>query len=104
MSEGSSYRAAPSKSSKRKAEDGEMSGDDHRSPKRRKTQNKNVNLLPVIGNKIPSINVEAPKEAKKWNITPAELQDQLKGLPSESDRLESTSISFLSPLPRLFYR
>lgn len=103
MSEGS-YRAAPCKSSKRKAEDGEMSGDDHRSPKRRKTRNKNANLLPVIGSKISSVNVEAPKEEKKWNITPGELQDQLKGLPSESDRLESTSISFSSPLPRLFYR
>lgn len=90
----STIRTALGRGSKRKAEKGDMSGGNHRSPKRRKTRSKNANLLPVIGSKIPIVNVEAPKEEKKWNITPGELQDQLKGLPSQSDRLESTSSSF----------
>lgn len=76
-------RAPKRKASKRKA-GGDISGDN---------RPKNANLLPVVGSKVASINIEAPKEEKKkWKFTPGELQNKLKGLPSQSDRLKSTLI------------
>lgn len=90
-------------SPKREAEDRDMSGTAHGdSPKRRKTRcsqgrketpkkGKNVNLLPLAGSRLPDVEVHFPKEEKKWNLTPGELQGQLKDLASQVDRLESVS-------------
>ena len=101
----SKQNASKSKTSKRRGSKrkagGETSGDAHRSPKEKKTPEKNANVQPVIGNKVSSINVKASKtkEEKKWKITPGELQDQLKGLPCQTDRLESTPYPYSTPLP-----
>lgn len=93
---------------KREAEDRDMSSTAHGdSPKRRRTRGrrcrgrrqtpkagKNVNLLPLAGNKLPDIKVNVPKEEKRWKLTPGELQEQLKDQTSQVDRLESAFLSF----------
>lgn len=92
---------------KREAEDRDMSSTAHGdSPKRRRTRGrscrgrrqtskagKNVNLLPLAGKKLPDIKVNVPKEEKRWNLTPGELQEQLKSQTSQADRLESAFLS-----------
>lgn len=57
---------------------------------------KNANLLPLAGSKLPDIEVSPLEEKRRWNVTPGELQNQLKDLPTQSGRLESNA--FLLPV------
>ena len=59
---------------------------------------KNANLLPLAESKLPDLEIRPGKEKRRWNITPGELQNRLKDLPSQDARLKSNASSNSLPL------
>lgn len=91
---------------KREATDDQVSSDgNHKKPRTRtrgrrggQTKCKNANLLPLAESKIPGVEAKPQEEKRKWNVTPGQLQDQIKGLATSCEKLESASFGSFNHL------
>ncbi|BCR91752.1 uncharacterized protein ACHE_70595A [Aspergillus chevalieri] len=59
-----------------------------RSHHKKLSPRKNANLLPLTESKLPDLEMNPVKEKRRWNISPSELQNRLKNLPTPFARLK----------------
>lgn len=62
-----------------------------RSHHKKLSPRKNANLLPLTESKLPDLEMNPVKEKRRWNISPSELQNRLKNLPTPFARLKSNA-------------
>lgn len=76
-----------------------------RSHQNKLSPRKNANLLPLAESKLPDLEIRLEEEKRRWNITPSELQNRLKDLPTQDARLKSNASphSFLLCLSSMLY-